>query len=61
LPAARADTLARAEAEGELPPDLEPAAFARYIMTVLEGMSVQAVGGASRADLHRVADMTLRA
>jgi hypothetical protein len=29
-------------------------------MTVLEGMSVQAAGGASRDDLHRVAEMTLR-
>ena len=34
--------------------------YARYIMTVLEGMSVQAAGGASREDLHKVAEMTLR-
>jgi hypothetical protein len=40
--------------------ELDPADYARYIMTVLEGMSVQAAGGASRADLHKVADMTLR-
>jgi AcrR family transcriptional regulator len=55
------ERLERAKSDGELPPDLEPADFARYLMTVLEGMSVQAAGGASRADLHRVADMTLRA
>ena len=39
---------------------LNPADYARYIMTVLEGMSVQAAGGASREDLHKVADMTMR-
>jgi AcrR family transcriptional regulator len=50
----------RAIAEGESSPELDPADYARYIMTVLEGMSVQAAGGASRADLHKVAEMTLR-
>jgi AcrR family transcriptional regulator len=54
------ERLERAINEGEIPPELDPADFARYIMTVLEGMSVQAAGGASRADLHRVAEMTLR-
>ena len=29
-------------------------------MTVLEGMSVRAAGGATRAELHKVADMALR-
>jgi AcrR family transcriptional regulator len=52
--------LERAKIAGEVPPELDPADYARYIMTVLEGMSVQAAGGASRADLHKVADMTLR-
>jgi len=50
----------RAIAEGEISPELDPADYARYIMTVLEGLSVQAAGGASREDLHKVADMTLR-
>jgi AcrR family transcriptional regulator len=45
---------------GEIAPEFDPADYARYIMTVLEGMSVQAAGGASRADLHKVADLTLR-
>jgi AcrR family transcriptional regulator len=53
--------LERAKTAGEIPPELDPADYARYIMTVLEGMSVQAAGGASRADLHKVADLTLRA
>jgi AcrR family transcriptional regulator len=50
----------RASREGEIPPDLNPADYARYIMTVLEGMSVQAAGGASRDDLQKVAEMALR-
>jgi AcrR family transcriptional regulator len=52
--------LERAIREGEIAPELDPADYARYIMTVLEGMSVQAAGGASRADLHKVAEMTMR-
>jgi hypothetical protein len=54
------ERLERAIDEGEIPPELDPADYARYIMTVLEGMSVQAAGGASREDLHKVAEMTLR-
>ena len=50
----------RAIAEGEISPELDPADYARYIMTVLEGLSVQAAGGASREDLRKVAEMTLR-
>ena len=40
--------------------NVSPADFARYIVTVLEGMSVQAAGGATREELLRVADMALR-
>jgi len=54
------ERLERARIAGEVPPEFDPADYARYIMTVLEGMSVQAAGGASRADLHKVADLTLR-
>jgi AcrR family transcriptional regulator len=54
------ERLERAVNEGEISVELDPADYARYIMTVLEGMSVQAAGGASRDDLHRVAEMTLR-
>jgi len=49
-----------AKAAGEISADMQPDDYARYIMTVLEGMSVQAAGGASRADLHKVTEMTLR-
>jgi AcrR family transcriptional regulator len=52
--------LKAAREAGELPPGLEPDAFARYIMTVLEGMSVRAAAGASRKELHKVAKLALR-
>jgi hypothetical protein len=39
---------------------LDPAEFARYVLTVIEGMSVQAAAGANREQLHGVADMALR-
>jgi AcrR family transcriptional regulator len=54
------ERLEHAKDEGELPAGLEPADFARYIMTVLEGMSVRAAAGANRAELHKVADLALR-
>ena len=54
------DRLEQGRAKGELPPGLDPADYARYIMTVLEGMSVRAAGGAGREELSKVADMALR-
>ena len=53
--------LKRAKAEGDLPPNANPADLARYIATVLQGMSVQAAGGANRAQLQRVIQTALRA
>ena len=35
--------------------------LARYVVTVVHGMAVQAAGGAGREDLLRVAEMALRA
>jgi AcrR family transcriptional regulator len=55
------ERLEHAKSNGEMPPQLDPADYARYIMTVLEGMSVRAAAGATREELHRVADMALRA
>jgi AcrR family transcriptional regulator len=54
------DRLATAKETGELPADLDPQDFARYLMTVLEGMSVRAASGSSREELHKIADMALR-
>jgi AcrR family transcriptional regulator len=55
------ERLKRAKKEGEMPPELDPADYARFIMTMLEGMSVRAAGGATRKELHKVADVALRA
>jgi AcrR family transcriptional regulator len=49
-----------AKAAGEMSADMQPDDYARYIMTVLEGMSVRAAGGATREELHKIADMALR-
>ena len=51
----------RAKADGDLPADSDPADLARYVTTVVHGMSVQAAGGASREELRRVVAMALRA
>ena len=50
----------RAREDGDLPADVDPADLARYVVTVLRGMAVQAAGGASREELRRVAALTLR-
>jgi AcrR family transcriptional regulator len=50
-----------AKKSGELSDDFEPKDFARYLMTVLEGMSVRAAAGASRKELYKVGDMAMRA
>jgi AcrR family transcriptional regulator len=44
----------RAKAEGDLPADSNPADLARYVVTISQGMAVQAASGASREELQRV-------
>jgi AcrR family transcriptional regulator len=51
----------RAKAAGDLPPSANPCDLARYVTTVMHGMAVQAAGGASRAELRRIAKTALRA
>jgi AcrR family transcriptional regulator len=53
--------LQRAKREGDLPKNADPAELAHYAMTVVRGMAVQSAGGASRDQLHRVAQIALRA
>lgn len=55
--AAYRDRLARAVAEGELKPDSDPDALARYVATMIQGMSVQGHDGAGTQDLLAVADI----
>jgi AcrR family transcriptional regulator len=51
----------RAKAERDLPRGTTPADLARYVVTVMHGISVEAAGGASRRALQRVAELALRA
>lgn len=53
--------LQRARREGDLPKSADPAELAHYVMTVIRGMAVQSAGGATRNQLHRVAQIALRA
>jgi AcrR family transcriptional regulator len=57
--AALRERLERAKIEGEMPPHLDPAEYARYILTIMEGMSVRAAGGANRRELHGIVDLAL--
>jgi AcrR family transcriptional regulator len=50
----------RAVEESDLPADADPDLIARYVMTIANGMAVQAAGGAQREDLQRIADNALR-
>ena len=59
--AAIRERLKRAKREGDLSADADPAALARFLATVMEGMAVQAASGASRKELDRVAETALRA
>src|SRR5947208_505542 len=46
--------LQRARTDGDLPASSNPADLARYYVTVLHGMCIEAASGASRAELHRI-------
>ena len=50
----------RAVDEGDLSPDADANVLARYIITVSNGIAVQAASGASADDLRQVADAALR-
>ncbi len=51
----------KGRAAGELPQDCDPAAMAAFYMAILQGMSVQARDGASRAVLMRIAAQAMNA
>jgi AcrR family transcriptional regulator len=52
--------LERAIAEDDLPAGVDAGQLSRYIITVLWGLSVQAAGGATRAQLEDVVALALR-
>jgi AcrR family transcriptional regulator len=49
------------KAKGEIPRDADPATLARYVATVISGMSVQARDGADGATLLAIAEVALAA
>jgi AcrR family transcriptional regulator len=51
---------ARAITEGDLPADADAGDLARYISAIMQGMAVQAAGGAARDQLRKLADMAMR-
>jgi len=52
--------LQQAQSKGELPREIQPADFARYLSSVMAGLGVQAANRATRAELRRVAAIALR-
>jgi len=52
--------LQRAQSEGELPSEIQPGDFARYLSSIMAGLGVQAANGATRTELRRVAEISLR-
>ncbi|WBS01351.1 TetR/AcrR family transcriptional regulator [Pseudoduganella sp. SL102] len=51
--------LERAVAEGDLPAHADAAQLASFVATIVQGMAVQAAGGATRDDLHRTIDFVM--
>ncbi|WP_280308641.1 TetR/AcrR family transcriptional regulator [Nocardia abscessus] len=52
--------LEQARADGDLPEDSKPADLARYLMTISDGIAVQAAAGAKPSHLRRTVDLALR-
>jgi AcrR family transcriptional regulator len=55
------ERLQRARKEGDLPSNSDPEALTHYLISVMNGISVQGASGRSRDDLNRVADLALTA
>ena len=52
--------LQQAQSDGELPTEVQPADFGRYLSSIMAGLGVQAANGATRTELRRVAEISLR-
>jgi len=55
------ERLVRAQTEGDFPAGANAADWARYVCTVLQGLSVQAATGADGSELRRIVECALRA
>lgn len=49
----------KAETEGDLPAGITPQAIADYLRAIMQGLSVQARAGASRAELEKIVETSL--
>ena len=49
-----------AKKSGDLSKGIDPAAAARYVATIIQGLGVQAASGATKAELTKTVDMALR-
>lgn len=54
------ERFARARAEGDLPSHADPATLARYVVTVVYGIAVEAATGTPREALRQIIDIALR-
>lgn len=54
------ERLEQAQTSGDLPASANAADLARYITTVIQGMSIQAAAGATRAQLQSVIDLAMQ-
>jgi len=52
--------LQRARVEGDLPANVDPRDLARYVLIVMNGLSVQAANGASQAEMNAALELALR-
>ncbi|KXI28410.1 TetR family transcriptional regulator [Paraglaciecola hydrolytica] len=56
-----AERFAEAKAAGDLPTSADPEALARYLGTVLQGMTIQVTNGSDQQQLREIAKMALMA
>jgi AcrR family transcriptional regulator len=54
------DRFARAQEEGDFPPDTDPEGLAAFLTAVNQGMAVQAGAGATRVELERLVETSLK-
>jgi AcrR family transcriptional regulator len=57
--AALRERLQRARGTGELPAGTDADGLAQYFTTIYQGLAVQAGGGATREQLHRIVDLAM--
>jgi AcrR family transcriptional regulator len=58
--AALKERLLKARKSGELPKEINVEDYARYLSTIVAGLSIQAANGSAKAELNRTAQMALR-